>query len=42
MIQQKSTLVPASGLVSITECFEVNQVVEATLIYCVPHGYLSE
>ena len=29
MMQQKSTPVPVSGLVSITDCFEVNQVVEA-------------
>ena len=42
MIQQNSTPVPASGLVSITECFEVNQVVEAILIHCVHHGYLCE
>ena len=40
--QQKSTPGPASGLVSITECFVVNQVVEATLIHCVHHGYSSE
>ena len=42
MIQQKSTPVLASGLVSVIECFEVNQVADAILIYCVYHGYLSE